>query len=570
MAANHIDVLIIGAGPTGLMLACELARAGVSFRIIDRKEGTSKFIKATALSGFSLEIFADFDYVDRFIETGVQIDCISFYTEGKLKVDAPWFGAFDRFPFYFIIGQKYVEKFQEELLTSLGGQIEWNTELVGLDGLAMSDETVQATVTSGQQEKTINAKYVIGCDGSRSMVREWAAIEMQKKKYPDHYIIADVDLEADLQKHQWYFFALKHGFLSVAPLPEGRWGILYSLPRGQEYARGETPTLSDVQEALELAPLPMKSRNPEWISHFHTVLGKVDRRRSGRAILCGDAAHQVSPLTALGMNSGILDARNLGWKLAAVIRGADDILFDSYEIEQEQTIQKIRQLSNISERGYNPTGWITRESRDHLMPMLLALGPVQRSYGATLAQADATFSNSPITKQHVGKPVHGRQATHLSDEGWCIKAWAHFGRGPHPGHLAPNLQGIVTEKDRQPAWLYDSILHGKHSMILFLGQCPLSDRCASNLAEIVSSTLSTYSDYVSALCLSVDEQIPENLATCKGLVTAHDPDSILHNSYGAYGDCIYIVRPDGFVGFRCLPPVADRIAEYWQNVLPPT
>ncbi|WP_161634056.1 FAD-dependent monooxygenase [Legionella lansingensis] len=140
------------------------------------------------------------------------------------------------------------------------------------------------------------------------------------KKYPSHYIIADVLVEGNFNPEHWYFFLAKHGFASISGLPDKRWGVLVSLPKKEAlYERGKQPTLDELQSYFDnLSAIPGKLSDLRWISHFHTYLKSVDNRKQGRVILCGDAAHQVSPLTSLGMNSGLLYAGNLGWKLALV------------------------------------------------------------------------------------------------------------------------------------------------------------------------------------------------------------------------------------------------------------
>ena len=206
MTLRDSQVLIVGAGPTGLMLALELARQQISFTIIDKKSHVSQVMKATAISSVALEGFDDFNFCKPFEETAVFTHALSIFYEGKTALHIPWVGIESKYPNYCLIGQNHVEQIQESFLNELGHQVQWDVSLIDFKN---NQDNVCVTLESNGRKKECVFDYVTGCDGAHSLVRDLAKIEIQGKKYPDHYVIADVKIEGDFKKNDWYFFLSK-------------------------------------------------------------------------------------------------------------------------------------------------------------------------------------------------------------------------------------------------------------------------------------------------------------------------------------------------------------------------
>ncbi|KTD63156.1 FAD-dependent oxidoreductase [Legionella spiritensis] len=564
MTNENCDVLIVGAGPTGLMMALELARSGLSFIIIDKKKTTSEIMKATAISPVALEGFADLNYIKPFEKHGVFTNALSIYLEGKQAMRVPWRGIESRFPQICLLGQNYVERFQQERLSQFGHQVCWNTTLVDLD---TSQDNPVALVIHNQNQYTITCRYVIGCDGSRSKVRELVSIPSKGKKYPSHYIIADVKVDGDFRHKDWYFFFAKKGFCSVGSLPGERSGILLSLSKKRTFQQGEQPVLSEVQTLFdELCDIPGKLSDPYWISHFHTYNISVKQRKKGRILLCGDAAHQVSPLTSLGMNSGLLDARNLAWKLVLVCRDiAAPALLDSYEIEQNQTLKEVKWLSDANEHSFSMIGLVSREIRDHLTQLMMGFEPVKKLFGGLMSQTAARFRKSPIIDEYAGLPWHISKAEHWDEHGGCLKAWSAFGHGPQAGERAPDVFGVTRDARSPDRWLYDGLLEGRHALLIFLGCEHCHHKNINQINNLLGEINSLYSDWIQTAVVLSSKKLPPHLHT-DGLIL-YDVHQAAHQRYGAEGNCLYCIRPDRFVGYRSIPPRLDKLQNYLAKLL---
>lgn len=558
------DVFIVGAGPTGLMLAIELARANVSFVIIDAKKSVSEIIKATAISSNALETFDDLGFAEPFVQKGIFTHALNIYIEGQAKLHLPWTGIESKYSSYCLLGQNYVEKFQEELLGKFSKKVQWETHLVDFK---QNESVITGNIEYNGRNRPFNCRYLIGCDGSKSTVRELAQIPLKGKSYPNHYVIADVHLSGNFSRKDWYFFMARKGFCSIGPLPDNRWGVLMTLPAGKADTVHKTPDLQTLQTLFDIrCDISGKLSQPKWISHFHTYLKYVKNRQKGRVFLCGDAAHQISPLTSLGMNSGILDARNLAWKLALVCQGhASPDLLDSYNKEQQQTLKIAQLLSNTNERSFNMIGAFSREIRDHLTELFLNFPPVMRMFGGILSQTNISFKKSSIIDEFIGLPLHlPISKHHLSSQTSCMKAWADFGKGLIPGSYAPDVDGVTRTGDVKSKWLFDKLPGGKHALLLFTGKTIPTIERLTNLRSIANFVKVQYSDWIRIYFIVAGKEIPETIDWDGHILL--DKQRMVHERYGATADCLYLIRPDRFIGYRSLPPRQDKLEKYLTKI----
>lgn len=565
IATMDCDVLIIGAGPTGFMLAIELTRANISCVLIDAKKGVSDIIKATAISSRALEAFDDLDGAKPFVNKANFTHALNIYIEGQPKLHLPWVGIESKYPSFCLLGQNYVEKFQEDLLNSYGNKVHWNTSLIDFQ---QNDDDITGTLEKNGKKLSFTCRYLIGCDGSNSTVREIARIPLYGKTYPNHYLIADVHISGDFSRKDWYFFLSRQGFCSIGGLPDGRWGVLISLPKGKESETKEMIDLAKVQSLFDKhSSIPGKLSDPRWISHFHTHMKYVKNRQQGRIFLCGDAAHQISPLTSLGMNSGLLDAKNLAWKLALVCQGiAQHKILATYDQEQRQTIKTAQRLSDANERSFAMTGVLSREVRDHFTELFLRLPPVMRMFGGIMSQINIAFKKSALTDEFVGLPLLNFVSSkkHLSSQKNCLNAWMDFSRGPKPGSYSIDIENIYCPKLRHQKWLFDNTLKGKHALLLFMGITIPDEKHWASLKEIADFTNNHYSKWINIYFIIADEQWPEHF-NCPYSVF-FDKDKEAHQRYGATADCLYLIRPDRFVAYRSLPPRLDMYIKYLTKV----
>ncbi len=341
-------VLIVGAGPTGLTLACELARRGVSFRLIEAASGPRPGSRGKGIQPRSLEVFENLGIVDRVLANGrMAMPIRSTAPDGRVTLGGAEPEALrDRpdipYTTSLITPEWRVEEALRLRLAELGGAVEFGTALAGFEQL---DEGVSAALATGGEAETVTAHWLVGCDGGHSVVREQAGIAFEGETREEvRMIVADVEADG-LDRDAWHMWRHEEGLFALCPLPSTDVFQYQAL-----IAPGQKPELSlaNIQAVLErrTGRTDIRLHEPEWSSLWRANIRLVERYRAGRVFLAGDAAHIHAPAGGQGMNTGIQDAHNLGWKLAAVAKGASPALLDSYEAERRPVAAHVLALSN--------------------------------------------------------------------------------------------------------------------------------------------------------------------------------------------------------------------------------
>ncbi|MCD0447036.1 FAD-dependent monooxygenase [Glycomyces sp. A-F 0318] len=358
-ASTTTDVLIVGAGPVGLTLACDLARRGVAVRIIDRAAAFPVGTRARGVRARTQEVFDDLGVRDRLAEHAETPLPTRFYgPDGQvvrevMMYDAPPVPGAPH-PGSLMVGQQFTEAVLRERLASLGVRVELGRELVDL---AQDRDRVTATVRSGDRREHLRARYLVGCDGGGSTVRRRAGISFLGETWEHQRMLFGnlrVDGLDDSAAHLW--IQEPGGALTLAPMPESdTWFFTAPLPQDG----GQDPSSASVEAFAEIfaerVGLPgVRFSDPLYLSVYQVNIRMVDRYREGRVLLAGDAAHVHAPAGGQGMNTGVQDAYNLGWKLAGVLRGAPDALLDTYEEERLPVAAHV--LASTTARGRHWSG----------------------------------------------------------------------------------------------------------------------------------------------------------------------------------------------------------------------
>jgi 2-polyprenyl-6-methoxyphenol hydroxylase-like FAD-dependent oxidoreductase len=338
-----IDVLIVGAGPTGLMLANQLARRGVRHLLIDRHAGPARETRALGVQARTLEIYQKLGIVGRALELGKPGRGANLWANGVLKGHVPLGDAgreITPYPYILILGQDDNERIMGERLTALGGAVKWNIELVALEQHA---DHVAATLRApGGATRTITAAWVAGCDGAHSAVRELNQIAFPGAPYEHVFFVADVEMTGTMVPDEVNVYLWKSGFHLFFPMRgENHWRIVGIVPpelRGNDKLAFDAVVPSIRGEAG--SAIAFKSCS--WFSTYRIHHRAAAGFRKGRCFVLGDAAHIHSPVGAQGMNTGLQDAYNLAWKLALVVQQkADAALIDSYAAERMPVAQAL-------------------------------------------------------------------------------------------------------------------------------------------------------------------------------------------------------------------------------------
>jgi 2-polyprenyl-6-methoxyphenol hydroxylase-like FAD-dependent oxidoreductase len=343
---NATTVLIVGAGPTGLTLACELARRRISFRLIEAAPGPQPGSRGKGLQPRTLEAFDDLGIVDRVIANGrLAMPMRSTAPGGQViqsNIEPPSVRPDIPYPTTLITPEWRVEEALRFRLAEFGGAVEFGTALESFD---QSDEGVTAVIVKEGRSETATSCWLVGCDGGHSIVRKQAAIVFEGETREDvRMIVADVEA-VGLARDFWEIWSQEEGLVSLCPLPSTD-----AFQYQASIAPGQNPELSlaNMQMILEhrSGRRDIRLHEPSWASLWRANVRLVDRYRERRVFLAGDAAHIHSPAGGQGMNTGIQDTRNLGWKLAAVANGARPALLDSYEAERRPVAASVLALSN--------------------------------------------------------------------------------------------------------------------------------------------------------------------------------------------------------------------------------
>ena len=413
--ADTVDVLIVGAGPTGLMLANQLARRGIGFALIDRHPGPSVRTKALGVHARTLEIYAHLGIAEAAVDAGRRALAVNLWANGRRSARLP-FGdigrGLSRFPFVLILGQDDNERLLTGALRSHGGAVQWRTELVGL---SQQHEHVQCAVKGADGSvRSVRARWVAGCDGAHSAVRELNRIAFPGAPYEHVFFVADTTATGPMVPAELNVYLLADGFHLFFPMRgDNHWRVVGILPpplRGRDDLAFEE-LIPSIREHVGPA---LKVEECRWLSTYRIHHRRAERFREGRCFLLGDAAHIHSPVGAQGMNTGLQDAYNLAWKLALVVRGrAGAALLDTYEAER---MPVARRLLRTTDRAFSlvvSDSWTGRILRTRVLAKMAALAlrfrALRRLAFRTVSQIGIHYRASPLAGRAPGLPRRSPQ-----------------------------------------------------------------------------------------------------------------------------------------------------------------
>lgn len=410
------DVLIVGAGPTGLMLANQLARRGVRALIIDRHPGPSLQTRALGVQARTLEIYAKMGLADRAIELGKRGNGAHLWSEGREigRVSLSDVGGKSTpYPYILVLGQDDNERLMGEKLREFGVEVQWNTELLALE---QHDSHVTATLRDADgSTRNISAAWVAGCDGARSSVRTLNGIEFPGASYEHVFFVADVTATGRMAPDEVNVYLWRAGFHLFFPM-RGRnhWRIVGIVPP-QLRERPELDFAAVTPSLRSEAGAGLSIEACSWFSTYRIHHRAAARFRERRCFLLGDAAHVHSPVGAQGMNTGLQDAYNLAWKLALVIQGkADAALLDSYAAERQPVAQR---LLDTTDRGFrlivsdNPlAGLLRTQVLARIMAFAINRKRVQKLAFRTVSQTGIHYRRGPLAVMADALPKEAPQA----------------------------------------------------------------------------------------------------------------------------------------------------------------
>ena len=378
------DVLVVGTGPTGLVLAAHLLSRGIATRIINKAAGPSPQSRALGVHARTLEMLEALDLADAFIDHGHRVRRFRMYARGRTLLNLNMSRNGSRYGFILHLPQGETEKLLRSRVRELGGIVEDGVELVRLD---QEGDAVHTTIRDqAGRESTVTAGHVVGCDGAHSRVRHELGVSFEGRPYAEDWLLADVVVDGSLPEDETHGFFRSDG-LPVVCLPMGahRWRVV--MPNVGDRS-GSSPSLAEMQGLVDQrAPMPLRLSDPTWLASFRCHVRSTRTYRSGRVFLAGDAAHIHSPAGAQGMNTGMMDSENLALKLALVAGGqAPESLLDSYGQERIPVAYGVLSFTDKIVRMSTMRNPVAQAARDTLLPMFTSLPTVQKRTARRLSQ----------------------------------------------------------------------------------------------------------------------------------------------------------------------------------------
>ena len=409
---KSVDVLIAGAGPTGLVLALWLARKGVKVRIVDKAAEPGTTSRALGVQARTLEFYRQLGIADEVVDRGLKMQAANFWVRGQKAARLP-IGEIGEghspFPYVLIFPQDQHERLLIEHLQAAGVEVERPVELLGFEE---TPEGVQARLKRANgREESCEAQYICGCDGARSVMRSQLHTGFTGGTYVQLFYVADVKARGPVMDKELHIALDDADFLGVFPLKAAGTARLIGAVRREAEARAGQLKWEDVSGSV-IERLGIEVQKVNWFSTYHVHHRVAGAFREGRAFLLGDAAHIHSPAGAQGMNTGIGDAINLAWKLAAVVRGrADATLLDTYEPERMGFARKLVATTDQLFTFATRPGLLAREVRTELAPRVIPAvfgAEISRQFAfRTVSQTGIQYHKSPLSRGGAGRVVGG-------------------------------------------------------------------------------------------------------------------------------------------------------------------
>lgn len=517
------SVLISGGGPTGLTAALELRRFGVPVRIVDESEGPAATSRAVGIQARTLEEMELRGLAGEFVRLGHHATGGDIYGDGKLLVRIDFTKIPSRYNFLLFLSQTETDRILRETLQEGGAAVEWGVKMTAF---AQHSSGITATLEhmDGSVE-TLNAAYVIDAEGAHSIIRDTLGLDFKGKTFEETFVLGDVHIEANLANSDFHIFSSEQGFLGLFPMGGSEFRLVASHPL-TDPAQSRAPDLNELQTIYDQrSHIPARLRHLTWSSFFHINSRMVEKLRVGRIFLAGDAAHIHSPAGAQGMNTGIQDAMNLGWKLAWVLQDrAPETLLDTYE---QDRLPVMRSILSRTEALTDLVGArsVLRNFFIHLTPWIAHAEFVQENTTARISQIAFNYRNSPLSEEHF---ADGSLAA---------------------GDRVPDLSVRTTQAGSPSATQRLFALLDPSRFTLLLAN--FADAVA--LQARLSEALSPWQDIFRIAQIS-------------------SPEADVQKQYAEYfgrAPSITLVRPDAYVGFRGGEATADRLVSYCKEWLSP-
>jgi 2-polyprenyl-6-methoxyphenol hydroxylase-like FAD-dependent oxidoreductase len=412
-ALDVLDVLIVGAGPVGLALAVDLARRGVSVRVIDLRETPTDESRAVIVHARTLEMLDALDVAEELIATGQKATGVEIHGDGKVLAHVAVDTVDSRFPFSVSTPQTETERILRERLSALGVEVDRGAKLISL---TQDDDGVRAVLEyehEGGLREVVASSWLVGADGGHSTVRSLVGERLEGEFKGERFLMGDVDARYELDHASFHmFFSPRFSPGMLFPMVGRRARVIVEIGDAD---RGRAASLEWLQQVADERGLNVELTSAHWLTTFETHHAQVPQYRVGRVFLAGDAAHVHSPAGGQGMNTGMQDAFNLGWKLALATRAGNELatsgaLLDSYHAERHPVAAHVISLTTAMTRVGTARSRLEREVRNELMKLVSKIPAARARIVDELEEVAVGYRGSPIVVDGRHGPVQAGDA----------------------------------------------------------------------------------------------------------------------------------------------------------------
>ncbi|WP_063548554.1 FAD-dependent monooxygenase [Burkholderia territorii] len=526
MADTLLDippVLIVGAGPTGLAAAMALARARVPVRIIDRLAVPAPYSRAIGIQARTLELLEQHRAVEPFLALGHRAHAAALHADGRVIARLDFDPLQTRYPYLLFLDQSITERLLAEHLAGFGVTVERGVTLTACDAGGTSlDVTIRG---ADGREQAFAPSYLIAADGAHSTVRHLLGLSFAGHAFEQTFLLADFAAIPGWPDEEIHLFTTPDGIAGLFPMGGGRYRLVADRPPGGDASPDAPPPTLDECDAIVRARVgaSIAPSDLAWSAYFRLHSRMVDRLRHGRVFFAGDAAHVHSPAGAQGMNTGIQEAFNLGWKLARVLgAGTPERLLDTYHAERHPIERDVLRQTGFITQIVEADHGAMKLLRDHVVPLLASFGPVRDAVRRTVSELGVQYRKSPLTLERV------------------------LDGGPRAGERAPDALVHVIDGPlgRAPgtARLYD--LHDPASFTLLMLEEPPGAGAAD------PGDVPPLPADARALAEGLARIMPGAVRTWRVADAESDGADGLAQVYGRSRPSFYLLRPDGYIAVR--------------------
>lgn len=493
--AADLDILIAGAGPTGLAMAAEAIRFGLRYRIVDKAPHGAEHSQALVVQARTLEQFERYDLAQRAIELGRRLHRIRIYSEGHRVMEASFDEIPGNYPFVLFLPQTETERLLTEHVEAQGGHIERSVQL-----RAFEDQgefvTCELAHADGSTER-VTCAYLIGADGAHSAVRHGLGIPFEGRSVEYDFFLGDLRVQGDVPEDELDVYLCRGNLVFMGRMDDTHCRFIVAL---NDVPMTREPTLEDFQAAIDVCGIEnLRVSEPRWMTAFRISERHTPAYSRGRVFLAGDATNVHSPVGGQGMNTGIQDAANLMWKISLVQTGrAQGSLLASYDRERKPISDALLDVTSVALRAVTSSNWLLEQIRDELLARIGTMEAVQSRLRGSVSEIGIHYRRSEIVRDAGGSGL--------------LRA----------GDRAPDCE--VVDETGTRFRMFDLLREPLHTLV---ATKPGDGVDLAHLARL----LGEYRDVMQGCVLL-------------------DGDEDFLKLYGGAGATLYVIRPDGYIGFR--------------------